>query len=75
MSCRICGRRTTDDRALCWLHERALANLKTNYEKWKIAASLDWDEYLEQVRGLDGTGIWVKVSNDYLRSVDDSEGE
>ncbi|MHA1769667.1 MAG: hypothetical protein ACTSV3_07430 [Candidatus Thorarchaeota archaeon] len=52
-----------------------MANLKTNYEKWKIAASVDWDEYLEQVRGLDGTGIWVKEAIDYLRSVDDSEGE
>jgi hypothetical protein len=46
---------------LCEYHAMALGNLINKFEVWKLAyGELTWRSYMERVKGLEETGLWVK---------------
>ena len=69
--CHICGRNLSGER-FCEYHETAYANLQSAFEKWKTAVELTWSEYLDQVKQLETTGLWIVEVIDYIKSQDDS---
>ena len=61
MQCKICKRDAKDEDGLCRYHHAASTALKKGYERWNDALSgMPWNEYLNRVKTLDGTGQWVK---------------
>ncbi|MCF2135659.1 MAG: hypothetical protein K9W43_00275 [Candidatus Thorarchaeota archaeon] len=73
--CPICNRISEDaDNGFCRYHLEAKKNLATSYEKWKRALDISWEEYLDRVIELDGTGSWVKEIVEVLRTKDASSG-
>ncbi|MBN2335346.1 hypothetical protein JXL21_07265 [Candidatus Bathyarchaeota archaeon] len=65
--CRVCGKETVEGSVYCDRHMAAYDNLEKAYAKWRVALEVNWEEYLEKVQKLPGTGKWVKeVAQDVL---------
>ena len=63
-TCPICGRDTKDE--FCVYHQTAFDSLKETYNEWEKAAGLSWEQYLERVSELDGTGRWVQEIIEFI---------
>lgn len=61
MKCKLCWRAVTSELGFCRYHQMAYENLKTAFEKWRLAyGDLTWGSYLKRVVSLKETGVWVK---------------
>ncbi len=61
MICKLCKRETREGTELCVQHLKARELLWIRYDAWREAYSdLAWEEYLDRVKQLKGTGDWVK---------------
>ena len=59
MKCRACERQT--DRELCQYHASAKEKLRAAYPLWvKAYGSMDWNEFLDNVKRDPQTGQWAK---------------
>jgi hypothetical protein len=59
--CQICDRVGASDKGYCHYHDLAYKSLFYNFIKWKKAyGNIEWNNYLEKVLKLRGTGDWVK---------------
>ena len=59
--CKLCQREAEEKSELCAHHLAAEETLRNAYSIWRNAYSeLSWDEYLEKIKQLKGTGQWVK---------------
>ena len=69
MTCKICSR--TSDKKYCDLHEKAYKNLVKNYDNWKKAMKISWDEYVDAITDNSYTGSWVRdVTNELKGSAE-----
>ncbi len=66
MKCKICDREAEGE--YCDYHGKAYSNIKQQFEKWKIALGLSWEEYLREVIQNENTGVWAKEVAGYLLS-------
>jgi len=72
MVCKICGREAADK--YCELHEKAYRNVVENYEAWKKALDVSWEEYLNEVMKNPYAGMWAKeVAKELMRSEERGE--
>ncbi len=70
MSCLLCRRRAERD-ALCRYHLDARDELKKGYRRWRDAyTGMSWREYLDRIKRLDATGLWVKEVADLMERQD-----
>ena len=67
-SCIVCGRPVQEEDRFCKYHQDALEALTRTYEKWNSAfGGMKWSEYLKEVLGVEGTGIWVAEVAEVIR--------
>ena len=72
MKCRLCQREAKETSGFCGRHLVAEEMLRDNYEKWRSAyGALSWEEYLDRVKQLKGTGRWVKEVIEFEKREDD----
>jgi hypothetical protein len=62
--CPICGRSLQEK--FCSYHETAFDNMKEMYAKWKTAAGLSWEDYLNKISDLEATGRWVREVIEFI---------
>ena len=62
--CPICGRER-QGKYFCIFHEKALTRIRDNFLKWN-STGYDWQEYLEKIRSLKITGLWVREVAEFL---------
>ena len=61
MKCKLCQREAEHRSEYCARHLAAEEMLRNAYLVWKRAYSgLSWAAYLDKVKQLKGTGLWVK---------------
>lgn len=66
--CRLCGRRGADGSEYCPYHQRAYANLKGAFERWRHALDIDWEGFLKEASSNPETGEWAKeVAEDLMQ--------
>jgi hypothetical protein len=71
IECKICGRECVENN-LCEYHDTALGNLQKGFERWREAIDgLTWEEYIDRIQNLDGTGRWIREVIESIRSQDD----
>jgi len=62
--CPICGRER-QGKYFCIFHEKALTKLRESYSKWN-SIGYNWQKYLEKIKDLKITGLWVKEVATFL---------
>ena len=65
--CKLCSRRVVEN-GLCNYHLMALNEVKRMYEVWKEVLGISWNEYLNKLLKLKGTGDWIRDVVKYLSS-------
>lgn len=65
MKCEICGEEAVEN-GYCDLHVEAYKSVMKNYEVWKKALGLSWEEYLSEVAKNPLTGEWAKEVAQHL---------
>jgi hypothetical protein len=65
MKCRVCSRET-DEVDFCTSHLKAHQSVVENYDVWKKALGLSWEEYLSEIEKNSLTGEWAKEVAKYL---------
>ncbi|MEM0097721.1 MAG: hypothetical protein QXH39_02110 [Conexivisphaerales archaeon] len=58
MNCIVCGFYANGNK-LCFKHAAAAKSLKENYNVWKSAFNVSFEEYLYDILKDKGTGSWV----------------
>ncbi|MCL4343804.1 MAG: hypothetical protein JRN26_03750 [Nitrososphaerota archaeon] len=72
MSCVICGFYANSGK-LCFKHAAAAKNLVENYNVWKNAFNISFEEYLHSIIKNRDTGVWAAdVARYIIESGDDS---
>lgn len=69
--CPICGRDSSSKR-YCEYHETAYLNLQSGFEEWHLRSTITWEDYLDRISHLEGTGQWIIEIIEHIRSKDDS---
>lgn len=65
--CPICGERKSENSPYCENHQLAYENLKKQYQYWREALQIDWQEYLQRIVENKNTGQWAKeVAKDLI---------
>jgi len=65
--CSICGERTLENESYCENHQLAYENIKRQYQYWKDALQISWQEYLRKIMENKNAGQWVKeVARDLI---------
>jgi hypothetical protein len=65
LKCKVCSRET-DKVDFCTLHLKAYQSVIKNYDVWKKALGLSWEEYLSEIEKNSLTGEWAKEVAEYL---------
>jgi hypothetical protein len=65
MKCKLCDRPETEE-GFCDLHFKAYKNVLNNFDSWKAAFNLTWNEYLVKNQKNSLTGEWAKDVSKYL---------
>ncbi len=58
MNCVICGFHANDNK-LCFKHAAAAKSLVENYNLWKSAFNISFEEYLHNILKNKDTGVWA----------------
>ena len=69
--CELCHREVQGD-GLCEYHLGALKHLKSAFEDWSVALEIEWEEYLQRLKHVEGVGQLVLEVIDHLSSRDAS---
>ena len=66
MKCRVCGREAVTD--LCRYHTEAKERVQMAYPLWvKAYGSMEWKDFLDNVKRSPQTGQWAKEIAEFLR--------
>jgi hypothetical protein len=66
MKCHICGREAVSD--LCRYHAEAKEKVRAAYPLWvKAYGSIEWNDFLDNVKRNPQTGQWAKEIAELLR--------
>jgi len=57
--CKICGREKIEESVFCVHHQVAYENIETGFQKWRYALGYQWQEYLEKLIKVSGTGDYA----------------
>jgi hypothetical protein len=58
--CKACNREAEIEDNYCELHAKAYESLSLEYEKWKRALDISWEDYLNEIIKNPLTGVWAK---------------
>jgi hypothetical protein len=67
LKCRICKKEAINEK-YCLLHEKAHQNLMENFEPWKKALDVSWEDYLKTMIKTPLAGIKAKEVAEVLLS-------
>ena len=65
--CQICGLENEEGSVFCKHHQIAYENIEAGFQKWRYALGYQWQEYLEKLLKVSGTGDYaVEIINNIL---------
>jgi len=67
LKCKICRKKANNEK-YCLLHEKAHQNLMENFETWKKALDVSWEDYLKTIMKNPLAGIKAKEVAEVLLS-------
>ncbi len=68
--CSICNE-PTENNQFCEIHQAAYNKLHEEYNKWKKAVEITWEDYLDELIKNQYTGKAIKEIIDYLKNHSD----
>lgn len=66
MKCPICNLNKYEESDYCENHQSAYLNLKREYNNWKNALNITFQDYLKKIIENENTGEWAREVATYL---------